>query len=301
MPLNKPINQLTEADLQELIANGVAERRDIEYKRELPGTNDEAKKEFLGDVSSFSNTIGGQIIFGIEESEGLPVALPGFVEQDFDAVKQRLESLLQTGVAPRIPGIELSDRITMSCGTSALAIRIPRSWNGPHMVSFRGRSAFYGRTSAGKYQLDVEQLRSAFALSQSARDKIRDFRAGRIAQIVAGETPVKLVRIPAAVVHVLPLASFETDRRFGSRELEAAFAKGKTMPVYSEQAWNFQFNFDGLAIYDFVSQQQEVASYLQVFRNGVIESVSTELMASDRFVLLAHSSRENFFSRCRTI
>jgi len=88
------------------------------------------------------------------------------------------------------------------------------------------------------------------------------------------------------IVHVLPLAAFETDRRFGSRELEAAFTKGKTMPAYSDGAWNFRFNFDGLAILDFTSPQQ-IASYLQVFRNGVIESVSTEPMASDRDLIFS--------------
>lgn len=280
MPLNKPINQLTEADLQELITNGVSERRDIEYKRELHGTNDDAKKEFLADVSSFANSIGGHIIFGVEENGGLPAALPGFVEQDFDFLKQRLESLLQSGIAPRLPGVELSERIALSSGTSALVIRIPRSWNGPHMVSFRGRAAFYGRTSAGKYQLDVEQLRSAFALSQSTRERIRDFRAERIAQIAVGETPMKLEGLPVVAVHIMPLISFESDRNLSSRELEEAFAMGKTMPVYSDRAFIFRFNYEGVVIFDPMNDQR-VPSYLQVFRNGVIESVSMEPMQND--------------------
>jgi hypothetical protein len=94
----------------------------------------------------------------LDLSEGdlreLPIALPGVTVQDFDQEKQRLESLLQSGIAPPLPGVELSERIALSSGSSAFVIRIPRSWNSPHMVSFRGRSAFYGRTSAGKYQLD---------------------------------------------------------------------------------------------------------------------------------------------------
>lgn len=145
------------------------------------------------------------------------------------------------------------------------------------MVSFRGRSAFYGRTSAGKYQLDVEQLRSAFDLSQSTRERIRDFRAERIAQIAAGETPMELARMPVVVVHVMPLVSFESDRSLGSRELAAAFTMGKTMPAYSDGAWNSRLNYEGLLIYE-VLNDQKVPSYLQVFRTGVIESVSSEPM-----------------------
>lgn len=46
----KPLNEITEADIQEIKANGVPEGNDIEYKRELPGTSDEQKREFLADV-----------------------------------------------------------------------------------------------------------------------------------------------------------------------------------------------------------------------------------------------------------
>ena len=284
VPLDKPILDLTEGDLRELITNGVTERRDIEYKGQLPGTNDEAKKEFLADVSSFGNTVGGHLIFGIDEREGLPIALPGVTVQDFDQEKQRLESLLQSGIAPRLPGVELSERIALSSGSSAFVIRIPRSWNSPHMVSFRGRSAFYGRTSAGKYQLDVDQLRTAFALSQGTLDRIRDFRAERIAQIAAAVTPMKLARTPVVVVHVMPLISFETDRSFDSRELEKAFPLGKVMPAYSERGYSTRFNFEGFVIYSGMTEN-DVSSYLQAFRSGVIESVSAEPFWNNNNVL----------------
>ena len=36
--------------------------------------------------------------------------------------------------------------------------RIPRSWNGPHPVIFKGHGHFYARSAAGKYRLDVDQL-----------------------------------------------------------------------------------------------------------------------------------------------
>lgn len=56
---------IAEADLLALISNAVSEGRTIDYKRELPGNSDGEKKEFLADVSSFANTSGGDLIFGL--------------------------------------------------------------------------------------------------------------------------------------------------------------------------------------------------------------------------------------------
>jgi predicted HTH transcriptional regulator len=63
----KPLAEITESDLLGLITNGIAESRTLDYKRSLPGNSDADKKEFLADVSSFANTAGGDLVFGIDE------------------------------------------------------------------------------------------------------------------------------------------------------------------------------------------------------------------------------------------
>jgi len=97
----KPSNEITEADIQEIKANGVPEGNDIEYKRELPGTSDEQKREFLADVSSFANTGGGDIIYGVAENQGVITEIAGLSSCDFDVEILRLENLMRDGVAPR--------------------------------------------------------------------------------------------------------------------------------------------------------------------------------------------------------
>ena len=50
-----------------LIVRGLkAEGRTLDYKRTLPGSTDEEKREFLADVSSFANAAGGDIVYGID-------------------------------------------------------------------------------------------------------------------------------------------------------------------------------------------------------------------------------------------
>jgi predicted HTH transcriptional regulator len=98
----KPFEAITEDDLLALIANAVSEGRTIDYKRELPGNSDSEKKEFLADVSSFANTGGGDLVFGMDEVEGLATQLIGFQSANADLEIQRLESILASGLDPRI-------------------------------------------------------------------------------------------------------------------------------------------------------------------------------------------------------
>ncbi len=102
MALNRPLEAIEESDLQALVDNQVAERKTFEYKAVLPGNADADKKEFLADVSSFANASGGDLIYGIREQSGVPVELSGLELSDVDAEILRLESCIQTAIAPRL-------------------------------------------------------------------------------------------------------------------------------------------------------------------------------------------------------
>ena len=164
MGLEKEIEALAASDLQELIDNAVSERKTVDYKQLLSFHNDEEKREFLADVSSFANAAGGHLVFGIREESGGPVELLGFELTDPDAARLQLEEIIRTGVAPRIPGIQTKP-IPLEGSKWAMVIRVPTSLLSPHMVTFKNLSRFFSRNSAGKFQLDVGQIRSAFLLS----------------------------------------------------------------------------------------------------------------------------------------
>jgi predicted HTH transcriptional regulator len=84
------LSRITINDFQNLVVNQVREGKTIDYKRDLIGNNDASKKEFLADVSSFANTIGGDLIIGIEEAAGVPAAINGVSPPDMDKEIQRL-------------------------------------------------------------------------------------------------------------------------------------------------------------------------------------------------------------------
>ncbi|MDE2771107.1 MAG: ATP-binding protein [Bacteroidota bacterium] len=80
--LSKPIRDITHADIESLVASGVPEGEQMEFKKELPakGTGKQdpwmsgqkrigshAKNKILKEVVAFANAYGGLLVLGIEE------------------------------------------------------------------------------------------------------------------------------------------------------------------------------------------------------------------------------------------
>ena len=222
----RDFDAITKADIEALVANAVAEGRALEYKQQLPGNGDEDKKEFLADVSSFANAGGGDIIFGVVEKrdgENKPTNLPekaeGLAGINAGAEINRLDAIIQSGIEPRISGCRLRSIDGFASGP-VLVIRIPKSWAGPHMVTFKNLSRFFSRTSAGKQQLDVGEIRSAFTASGDLRAKITTFRTERLGKIIANEAPIDLAAGPKIVLHLVPLSILNPDSQIGFALLE---------------------------------------------------------------------------------
>lgn len=269
--IQKELNEIAEADLVALISNGVAEGRTIDYKRDMPGNSDGDKKEFLADASSFANSGGGDLVFGMEEAGGLPTNLLGLTSGDLDFEIRRLDSILAAGLNPRIRyGTKI---VTLATGSRSIVLRIERSWVGPHRVVFQGSDKFYGRNSAGKYPLDVNELRAAFTLSISAIERIRGFRTDRIIALSNNLTPVPFVVAPKIVVHCIPLTAFASQAQHDV--LSLLEHKAQMQPMGSN-SWDTRINLEGVLAFSGTGPSN---SYIQVYRNGVIEAVQGRILA----------------------
>jgi hypothetical protein len=264
---NKPLESLTEADLQLLLNNSVPESRTLDYKRDPIGSTTDEKKEFLYDVSSFANASGGYLILGIDEEGGVPTQLCGLEITDPDAEILRLDSMIRDGIAPRIPGVKIR-AIPFQNGRVAIVLEIRRSWASPHMVTFKGASKFYSRSSVNKQPLDVAEIKAAFLRSETTAERIRNFRRDRLAAIVARETPVVLHSESSLVLHVVPIGAFDT-----SSQIDVNSMYDNCPLLLSGGGHNQRLNFDGVVAFD--GSLNEAYSYVQVFRNGVIEVVDT--------------------------
>lgn len=282
--INVPLGQIDKSVIEALVSNEVRESRTLDYKDKLPGNRNDDRKEFLADVSAMANAAGGDIVFGIAErrEEGRPTGIPegvsGLGGVNLDAESLRLENMLRDGIDPRIGGLQLRAVQGFDSGP-VLVLRVPKSYLAPHMLK-TGDSRFYSRNSTGKYPLDVTEIRSAFALSETLPEKIRRFRDERVGRIVADELPVQLTPHPKTVLHLLPLSALDPTTRIDVSPLQYRNSDFPPMAPYQLQGWGARFNLDGILVTGTAGNPSVPASYLQLFRSGAIEAVESMMLRS---------------------
>jgi hypothetical protein len=287
--MSVPIDSITENHLRALIEDQVIELRVIEYKQELPGRSDGDKKQFLADVCSFANTAGGDLIYGMTESGGIPQNLAGVdAGNNLDAEISRLESSIRDGIRPRIPGIH-HQPVRLESGKHALVLRVPRSFSRPHVVTYKNHWKFHARTSNGKYQMDVDEVRRAFVLSESVADRIRAFRAERLSRVVSGETPIPIEGTGRVVLHVVPISAFDSPASVVDLDIQRPpLSERVLLPISIVNELELdefllsrdpgilrrRYNFDGVFCDARLGAPGEnPKGYAQLFRTGVIEAV----------------------------
>ena len=266
-----PIEAVDKDALQALIDNQVPEGKTIEYKSKIPSAAESEMIPLLATVSSFANTTGGDLLIGIEADKGVPTKLLGVEANDTDAEKLRLEQVLRSGIEPR-PPVDIRP-IAIGNDKYVWAIRVHNSWTSPHRVI--RNSKFYARNSAGRYELDVGEIRAAFNLSETVVARIRDFRTDRIARIHSRQTPVPLESGGCMVVHVLPLNAFLASTAIDVGKLGHHMSNLGPMGT---TGCNHRINLDGIVNFATHDNNNPSSAYTQMFRSGIVESVSVSLL-----------------------
>jgi hypothetical protein len=151
----KTFDEITKADIDRLVTDGIREGRQLDYKAELPGRTDKDKKELARDVTSFANAAGGYVIYGITDQKdaagkntGVPAPVTGLSGVNGEQEILRLEGMIRGNVDPGIPGVRMKAVDGFADGP-VIILQIPKSWSAPHMVNVDKDSRFYSRGSGG--------------------------------------------------------------------------------------------------------------------------------------------------------
>lgn len=235
----------------------------MEYKRDLPADTKEAKAEFLADISSFANTAGGDLIFGLEESNGVPTTLPGVDVKDADGLGLRFENMCRDNIEPRIQGLQVR-AVPLTSGKHVVVVRINQSWQAPHR--HRQTGVFPARNSRGKYPMDVSELRLAFVNSASLETRVRTFREERTKLIAGGRAPKPLIKGVCICMHLVPIESAFNDRRLDLNSQHNVLYEFRPMGHHS--GMTASVNIDGAIVYTGAE-----TAYTQLFRSGQVEAV----------------------------
>ncbi|MEQ1603953.1 MAG: ATP-binding protein [Pyrinomonadaceae bacterium] len=278
----KRFEDIQYSDLEALLSEGVTEGKTVEYKKETVGVAASDKDKFLGGLSAFANTVGGDFFLGIEAKSGVPTRLCGLDFESADSEILRLEQILQNGLEPRLPigSYHIKD-IKSPAGENFILIRTNKSWVAPHKV--KSNEKFYGRNSKGKYPLDVSELRTAFILSEQLSSRVKSFRAERLRKITEDdELPVEIVQGGKIVLHLLPLSAFSAPISIDVSRPRHIW--GSLDPI-NGNGWNGMVNLDGVVSYSRPSFQMEKnEAYTQLFRDGCVEAVGRLTFMDDNLI-----------------
>ncbi|WP_116356208.1 RNA-binding domain-containing protein [Cupriavidus taiwanensis] len=260
--------KLDESTLNEWVANEVEESETLEFKSALPGRDDRGKHEFLKDVAAMANVNGGTIVYGISDEDGTAGALVPITSASADAEILRLGQSLDASIEPRLSGVKFS-AVPITAGGFVLAVCVERSFSGPHRVTLNGKSAFYLRAQRHVTEFSYPQLREAFNLRTLAEDRVRAFRADRLARIKSGRTPRRLKAGAQYAIHILPLVSFAQSTKV---ELSRLSTENRHLLYGRLSSLSCYHNLDGLVWASHLDAEHD-HKYVQAFRNGAIESV----------------------------
>lgn len=282
---HKDIQSITAQDIHQLLEDQVSEGRSLDYKEILPKDTDEEKREFRFDIAAFANAIGGLIIYGVREKRGQDGArgipekiVPLEVNEDKESL--RLETILRTHIDPRIVGVQI--RFLAVEGGFVGLVRVPRSWQGLHLVKHNDSYRFYSRHSKGKYILDATEIRSGFVAAQEGYERLKRFRYERLAKIVGNEGPYSLEEGPKAVLHIIPISATDPTIEFDLAPVQEP--TGSAPILGASTGWDNEHNYDGFV--KPVRQQGNVTrNYLQFFRNGVIEEAFCRIHHPDKTII----------------
>ncbi|WP_210093609.1 ATP-binding protein [Ruegeria sp. HKCCSP346] len=273
MLIGKNFDDIDATTIQTLIEAGATESIYLEFKRDTYGGTDADKREFLKDVSAFSNCLGGHMIIGVREEDGAAASVSPVKGVDIDAELLRLDGIIRTAIEPKIVGF-LMKSIEVDDG-HVIAIQIPRSYNPPHRVIFKNWNRFFSRNAAGTYELSLEELRMQFGEQRTIEERAKSFSNERFLRIQANDGMIPNPATDSAMVmHLIPLSDFGADRRIDMATLKEHSSCFRPIGTYGSSG---RFNLEGFRV---DSGGSVCTGYTQIFRNGSVEAVSFDSISS---------------------
>lgn len=138
-------------DIEGLIQSQIEESLTLEYKRELGKKNSEISK----DISSFANTSGGVIIYGIDEDGRIPTSINWL---DGTNTKEKIENIILSNIQPKLRNIIINSISNPKNPSQAIfVVNIPESSDAPHMADFR----YYRRHNFQSIPMDDYEVKDA--------------------------------------------------------------------------------------------------------------------------------------------
>ncbi len=200
------ITALTKESLSEFLSNKIPEGGHLDYKLKLPDNKDKGYKEFLKDITSFANSVGGNIIIGVNEpKENSEISLSDFGIEEGVEIAHNLERVATTSVEPPISGLKIV-AVQVSDEKHCIVVHVPPSLSKPHMVNHKGHRTFYIRHWESSDPMTTHEIRESVISSLSAEERVKRYLTEKESEHIE----YYLEGNPGFILQAVPIIQLET-------------------------------------------------------------------------------------------
>ena len=194
--LGRPRGPISDEMIDELVATQVAERADVDFKRDLPPTSGIAGTDFPKDVAAMANSGGGTIVYGITETDKRAT---GRVDTELSENHERTaRQAAIASITPPVLNLQI-DRV-VGPGGHCVAITVPTSPEGPHLIY---RNGYFGaplRVDADTIWMTERQIEAMYrARFDRRRDRSEELNALYAQTLRGRDTAVRAWFVAVAV------------------------------------------------------------------------------------------------------
>lgn len=262
-------NEVNQDFLESLIKNGIEENIHLDYKEQL-GSNAEIAK----DLSSFANSDGGNIIYGIREVKNKPTEI---IPINQPILREKIDQIARNGIDPsldvRIFPIDVN--IEGNEG-QVILIYIPRKYPILHQAIKRGK--YYKRTEFTSSPMSNFEIETAFKLVYNYEERINSIYQNRLQELNTGEYHINIPSPNRMLIHMISIDALNANK---SLDLEIMFNNFENYlkPPGCFLGRSIERNLHGLLVSCGPDPYSDTyVGYVQLYRNGMIEAIDSSLL-----------------------
>lgn len=262
-------NEVNQDFLESLIKNGIEENIHLDYKEQL-GSNAEIAK----DLSSFANSDGGIIIYGIREVNNKPTEIILINQPN---LREKLDQIARNGIDPSLDVRILPIHVNIEGNEGQVfLIYIPRKY--PILHQAVKRAKYYKRTEFTSSPMLNFEIETAFKLVYNYEERINSLYQNRLHELNSGEYHVNIPSQTRMLIHMISIDALETNRSFNLGIVFSEF-DNYLKPPGCTFGKNIERNLDGLLVSCGPEPfSDNYVGYVQLYRIGMIEAIDSSLM-----------------------
>ncbi len=160
LALGEPPGPMTDRMIDDAVTQGVEENDALDWKTKLPSEKDFRDSDIVKDIAAFANAGGGIIVFGVSDKNKAADERhdAGDLTENYE---RTIRQVCMAAITPPLFGVQ-AIAIPTATTSRAVALIIPASPDGPHLVYKNDYFGAPNRTGADTAWMKERQLEAAY-------------------------------------------------------------------------------------------------------------------------------------------